>query len=140
LNDALLATGFPFRSLDILEDYIAIFRILCSRTLGIRRPGSAALDLCYLACGRFDGFWEFGLHPWDTAAGSLIVEEAGGFITRLEGKPLELKTQNVLAGNPAIYKALKGKVALGHHSPRIVSKVLWMTHPSRLATDLDSRP
>jgi myo-inositol-1(or 4)-monophosphatase len=103
---SLLATGFPFRYHEILEPYIRIFRALCQNSKGIRRGGSAALDLCYVACGRFDGFWEFNLLPWDMAAGSLIVREAQGLISNFQGNPLELKRQNVLAGNRFIYKQL----------------------------------
>lgn len=110
LKDSLLSTGFPFLCHEVLEDYIQLFRVFCKNSRGIRRAGSAALDLCYLASGRFDGFWEFGLHPWDIAAGSLIVEEAGGLITNFEGKPLELKAQNILAGNKFIHKQLREQV------------------------------
>ena len=104
---SLLATGFPFRYHEILEPYIRIFRALCQNSKGIRRVGSAALDLCYVACGRFDGFWEFNLLPWDMAAGSLIVREARGLISNFQGNSLELKRQNILAGNRSIYKQLK---------------------------------
>lgn len=110
LKDTLLATGFPFRCNDILEDYIKIFRTLCMNSRGMRRGGSSAMDLSYVACGRFDGFWEFGLQPWDVAAGILIVEEAGGMVTDFEGKALALKPQNVLAGNKFIYRQLLKQV------------------------------
>ncbi len=112
LKDTLLATGFPFKVEDILEDYIKIFRKLCMNSRGIRRGGSSAIDLAYVACGRFDGFWEFGLQPWDVAAGRLLVQEAGGRVTHFSGKELELKPQNVLAGNPAIYQKLKDVIRL----------------------------
>lgn len=109
-KETLLATGFPFRSHEALEDYIKIFRLLCQASRGIRRGGSAALDLCYVACGRFDGFWEFGLQPWDMAAGCLMIEEAGGKATDFSGKSIPLIQGNVLAGNKSVYRHMKLKM------------------------------
>ena len=100
LKDGLLATGFPFRSNTIINDYLKTFKIFAKNSHGIRRTGSAAIDLCYVACGRYDGFWEFNLYPWDIAAGSLIVQEAGGITSDFQGQPLGLVPQNTLAGNP----------------------------------------
>ena len=109
-QETLLATGFPFRSHEILEDYIRIFRLLCQASRGIRRGGSAALDLCYVACGRFDGFWEFGLQPWDMAAGCLMIQEAGGKVTDFNGKNVLLAAGNILAGNKVVYRHIKTRM------------------------------
>jgi hypothetical protein len=73
LEDALIGTGFPYRIYDHIDAYLAIFKELARKTAGIRRPGAASLDLAYVACGRFDGFWEFGLSPWDIAGGALLI-------------------------------------------------------------------
>ncbi|RMD71726.1 MAG: inositol-1-monophosphatase [Gammaproteobacteria bacterium] len=102
-DDALLGTGFPFRSQQYLDDYLAMFRALFPRVSGIRRAGSAALDLAFVAAGRLDGFWEIGLKPWDIAAGALLIQEAGGMIGDFSGGGAFLHTGNVVAGNPTIY-------------------------------------
>lgn len=99
----LLATGFPFRNYELLDDYLSIFKSFMVQTSGIRRPGSAALDLCYLACGRFDGFWELNLKPWDIAAGALIIKEAGGRITDFAGGHHFLNKGNVIGSNASIH-------------------------------------
>ncbi len=106
LEDALIGTGFPFRNFDNLETYIAIFREMVQKTSGIRRPGSAALDLASVAAGRFDGFWEFALSPWDIAAGTLLITEAGGLIGDQTGGPDYLSSGHVVAGNPKIFVQL----------------------------------
>lgn len=106
MKRALIGTGFPFKALDVLDDYLVQFRDLIPRTSGIRRTGSAAIDLCDLACGRFDGFWELRLEAWDIAAGALIVREAGGVVTDLEGGTEVLRQTGIVAGNPAIHAAL----------------------------------
>lgn len=98
----LLATGFPFKDFKFVDDYLKLFRFFMAHSSGIRRAGSAALDLCYLACGRFDGFWELCLNPWDIAAGALIVEEAGGRITNFQGGPDFLYTGNIVGSNGLI--------------------------------------
>lgn len=103
MEQALLGTGFPFRYFEHIEAYLAIFADLAKRTAGIRRAGSAALDLAYVACGRFDGFWEFGVFPWDIAAGCLLITEAGGLVSDLAGGDNYLKTGNVVAGTPKIF-------------------------------------
>ncbi|MBI2995063.1 MAG: inositol-1-monophosphatase [Gammaproteobacteria bacterium] len=110
LDGALLGTGFPFRSLDHLEEYLAMFRALFPVAAGIRRAGAASLDLAYVACGRLDGFWEFGLKPWDIAAGALMIKEAGGIITDMDGSDCYLESGNVVAGNPKIVKTLCAKL------------------------------
>jgi myo-inositol-1(or 4)-monophosphatase len=81
-------------------------KVLLPDTAGVRRPGSAALDLAYVACGRFDGFWEFGLNEWDMAAGVLLVQEAGGLISDLQGNNTHLQTGNIVAGNPKVFKEM----------------------------------
>jgi len=106
LEGALLATGFPFRALALLDPYLAIFRDVFRRCQGIRRLGSAALDLAYTACGIFDGFFEFELQPWDVAAGSLLVEEAGGLVTDMDGGADALASGNVLCGPHGVHGEL----------------------------------
>lgn len=106
LEGALLGTGFPFKDQKRLEVYLATFKSLFPTTSGIRRAGSAALDLAYVACGRFDGFWEFGLREWDMAAGVLLVQEAGGLVSDINGGHDYLQSGNIAAGNPKIYKAI----------------------------------
>ncbi len=107
LRLALIGTGFPFKATDRLPDYLRQFDVVLRRTAGIRRAGSAALDLCHVATGYFDGFWELVLYPWDIAAGILIVREAGGVVSSLEdGRDLLAGPGGVLAGNPAIHDAL----------------------------------
>jgi myo-inositol-1(or 4)-monophosphatase len=109
LPHALIGTGFPFKSLEQLPRYLRQFDAILRQSSGIRRAGSAALDLCHLASGYFDGFWELILAPWDIAAGTLIVREAGGVVTSLTGELDLLAGGAVLAGNPLIHAAL-GKV------------------------------
>lgn len=103
---ALIGTGFPFKSLHLLPVYTRQLEAALRSTSGVRRAGSAALDLCHVAAGRFDGFWELDLAPWDVAAGTLIVREAGGVVTRLDGGSDVLGQGSVLAGNPTIHAAL----------------------------------
>jgi len=106
LEGALLATGYPYRHDEREADaYFATLRALSRLTAGIRRPGSAALDLAYVAAGRVDGFWELGLKPWDTAAGTLMIQEAGGRVGTFGGKEYRLGA-NILAGAPKVYEAL----------------------------------
>ncbi|MGD8698531.1 MAG: inositol monophosphatase family protein [Gemmatimonadales bacterium] len=107
LKFALIGTGFPFKQLDLLDTYLAQFKAILPRTSGVRRTGSAAIDLCDVACGRLDGFWELHLAPWDVAAGVLILREAGGIITDLEGNEEVVKHGAFVAGNPAIYRELR---------------------------------
>jgi myo-inositol-1(or 4)-monophosphatase len=106
MEQALLGTGFPFRNFDHADAYLAVFKDLAKRAAGIRRPGSAALDLAYVACGRYDGFWEFGVLPWDIAAGCLLITEAGGLVSDLAGGDSHLKTGNVVAGTPKIFSQI----------------------------------
>ena len=99
----LIGTGFPFSDMSLWEGYRGQLERISHAVAGIRRPGSAALDLCDVACGRFDGFWESRLSPWDVAAGAIIVREAGGRITDYAGKDDVVKRGPVVAGNPAIH-------------------------------------
>lgn len=110
LEGALLGTGFPYRDLEHLDRYLAIFKELMQKTAGIRRPGSAALDLASVACGRLDGFWEYGLKPWDLAAGALLIQEAGGFVGSMGGRGDPLDTGDIVAGSERVYNALRGVI------------------------------
>lgn len=107
---ALLGTGFPFRSKKFLDVWIETFRALMIDTSGVRRAGSAALDLAHVACGRFDGFWEFGLHVWDMAAGCLLIEEAGGRLGDPLGGQSHLQSGNIVSGNPKIYAEMLKRI------------------------------
>ncbi|MGA2413832.1 MAG: inositol monophosphatase family protein [Candidatus Sulfotelmatobacter sp.] len=108
LKECLLATGFPSQKRH-KNPNIYFYHQITLHTHGVRRAGSAALDLCNVACGRFDGFWEFNLNPWDTAAGVLIVEEAGGKVTRFDGSPFELNSRETLASNGLLHDALQAE-------------------------------
>lgn len=110
LAEALLATGFPSRKRH-LSPNIHFYQELTLRSHGVRRAGSAALDLAYTACGRVDGFWEFHLNPWDTAAGALLVQEAGGKITRFDGAPFRLDSSEILATNGWLHEELLAQFA-----------------------------
>jgi myo-inositol-1(or 4)-monophosphatase len=110
LGSALLGTGFPFRELSNLDMYISTLRALLPNCAGIRRAGSAALDLAYVAAGRLDGFWEFGLRRWDIAAGALLIQEAGGFVSDPTGGEDYLERGDIVAGNPKIAKRILQKL------------------------------
>ena len=105
LKESLLATGFPSQKRH-KNPNIYFYHQITLHTHGVRRAGSAALDLCNVAAGRFDGFWEFNLNPWDTAAGVLIVQEAGGVVTRFDGSTFELNSHETVASNRVIHEAL----------------------------------
>ena len=108
LQEALIGTGFPYRVFDHVDAYLDIFKELTRRTAGLRRPGAASLDLAYVACGRYDGFWELGLAPWDMAAGALLISEAGGLVSDLDGEPGYLDSGNIVAGTPKVFAPLLG--------------------------------
>jgi len=106
LSDALIGTGFPFRRGDNFKRYMKMFEAVMVECAGLRRPGAAALDLCYVAAGYYDAFFETGLQPWDVAAGSLIITEAGGLIGNFTGESDFLHQREVVAGSPKIYGQL----------------------------------
>ena len=106
LRNCLISTGFPFRPGDDFNSYLAMMAEVMQRTAGLRRPGAAALDLAYVAAGFTDGFFETGLSPWDVAAGSLLVTEAGGLIGNFTGDSEFMETKECIAGNPKIYGQL----------------------------------
>lgn len=108
LQDSLIGTGFPYRSFALVDTYLAIFKELTQKTAGLRRPGAASLDLAYVACGRYDGFWEFGLSPWDMAAGALLISEAGGLVSDVRGEASYLDSGNIVAGTPKVFAPLLG--------------------------------
>jgi len=106
LKRSFLGTGFPYEVHENPDLYLRYFRQFLIKSFAIRRPGSAAIDLCCLAAGRFDGFWELKLHPWDMAAGSLIVTEAGGKVTGFKGQPLNIYSEEILASNGLIHEQM----------------------------------
>ena len=111
LEPALLGTGFPFRELKVIEPWMRTFEALLPKTAGIRRTGAASIDLAYVASGRLDGFWEFGLKPWDIAAGALLIREAGGLVADFSGGQDFLANGNVVAANTHLFEALRKIVA-----------------------------
>ncbi len=111
LEGALLGTGFPYTDHRNLDLYLGMLGALIRKTAGVRRAGSAALDLAYVAAGRLDGFWELNLKPWDLAAGILMIQEAGGISADIDGGHTVLETGNVVAGNPKIFKAILQEIA-----------------------------
>ena len=121
LDDALLVTGFPYDVREHPERHLEPFRAFLTRAQGIRRDGSAALNLCYVAMGRFDGFWERGLAPWDAAAGVLIIREAGGRVTRWDGAPIDLAGREFLASNGALHDPMRAVLAPFVEIPRAAS-------------------
>ncbi len=106
LDESLIATGFPFRELSRLDRYLVAFEGFVRSTAGIRRAGSASLDLAFTACGRYDGFWEVGLSAWDLAAGALLVREAGGIVTDIRGGNAVLEEGSIVAGGSTIHPAM----------------------------------
>jgi myo-inositol-1(or 4)-monophosphatase len=111
LEGSLIGTGFPYRAnSQWIDVYLAMLKTISADAAGIRRPGAAVLDLAYVAAGRLDGFWEIGLSPWDTAAGTLLIQEAGGRVGTLTGGEYR-QGGNIIAGNPKVYEALIGALA-----------------------------
>jgi myo-inositol-1(or 4)-monophosphatase len=121
LKAGLIGTGFPFRQLDHLDTYLAILRDIMKNSAGVRRAGSAALDLAYVAAGKLDAFWEFGLGPWDIAAGALLITEAGGLVGDLEGESGYMESGHIVAGNPRIFVQLLQAIA-PHLTPALKTK------------------
>lgn len=120
LQESLISTGFPFKDFSYLETYINIFRDMAKKTSGLRRPGSAALDLAYVAAGYADGFFEINLSPWDIAAGALLVQEAGGIVGDFEGNETWLRTGNIIAANPKVFGQML-QVCAPHLTERLKS-------------------
>jgi myo-inositol-1(or 4)-monophosphatase len=118
LRQCLVSTGFPFRPGDNFNNYLRMMAEVMQRTAGLRRPGAAALDLAYVAAGFTDGFFETGLSPWDVAAGSLLVTEAGGLVGNFTGEANFLEQKECVAGNPKIYGQL---VAILHKYSKFAS-------------------
>ena len=111
LEGAALATGFPFRIHDRIDTFLRVFKAVFLEVQSIRRAGSAALDLAYVSCGIFDGFFELGLSPWDSAAGAVLVSEAGGVVTDFDGGGRWRERGNILAAGPGVHEGLVGLVA-----------------------------
>ncbi len=112
LEESLLSTGFPHKDRDKLDKYMEVFKTLFAQSRGIRRQGSAALDLAYVAAGRYDGFWESGLSRWDIAAGTIILAEAGGYVTDFKGGRGFLDSGEIIAANPKIHAMLLHNISL----------------------------
>jgi len=126
LAGSLLGTGFPFRELGNLDAFLQTMAALVPRTAGIRRAGSAALDLAYVAAGRLDGFWEFGLAPWDVGAGALLVREAGGMVSDALGGEDFMDSGDVVAGSPRVHQEM-----LSHLRPAALKVRSARTAPAR---------
>jgi myo-inositol-1(or 4)-monophosphatase len=103
LEKSLLVTGFPYDVRERMDYYMPAWEGYLTRAQGVRRLGAAAIDMAYVACGRLDGFWEFGLHPWDTAAGWILIEEAGGRVTQRDGSPFNNFAPSLIASNTLIH-------------------------------------
>lgn len=110
-EQALVGTGFPYNDYSLAENYLRFFRMLMDSVQGLRRPGAATYDLCCVACGRFDGFYEYSLNAWDVGAAAFIVQEAGGTVTDWQGKDNWLMNKRIVAGNSAIHKYLFNNIA-----------------------------
>jgi myo-inositol-1(or 4)-monophosphatase len=106
LQDALVATGFPFKEMAHVDSYVGQMKTVMRNSSGLRRAGAAALDLAYVAAGRFDAFWEMGLSAWDMAAGALMIQEAGGLVGDLAGEPGYLEKGDIAAATPKVFPEL----------------------------------
>ncbi|MDA8328554.1 MAG: inositol monophosphatase family protein [Betaproteobacteria bacterium] len=118
LSESLIGTGFPYRDFKHMDTYLAMFRDLLQKSAGLRRPGSAALDLAYVAAGRLDGFWEIGLSKWDIAAGCLLIQEAGGLVGDFKGDDSYIESGNIVAGTPKVFAQLL-QVLAPHLTPAL---------------------
>lgn len=112
LENSLIATGFPYRDFSLLKPYLALFADLMQHTRGIRRLGSAAVDLAFVACGRYDAYFEYALHPWDVAAGTFLVRQAGGVVTTFSSDTNPVYGRSILAANPKIHEKMCEKISL----------------------------
>ncbi|HQD83798.1 MAG TPA: inositol monophosphatase family protein, partial [Quisquiliibacterium sp.] len=113
IEEALVGTGFPYKRIDDLDTYLAMLKRVTERAAAVRRPGAAALDLAYVACGRYDAFFEMGLAPWDVAAGSLLISEAGGLIGNFNGDADYLFTEEVVAAAPKLFAPMLSMLTRG---------------------------
>lgn len=113
MEECLLVTGFPYNFKEMMPSLMARFGKCLSASQGVRRLGSAALDLCFVACGRFDGFWEQNLNSWDTAAGMLVLQEAGGEVTDFSGRPFRIEMEEILATNGQVHEQMMSLMQLG---------------------------
>ncbi len=129
LDGALLGTGFPFKNQQYLDPYLDMFRALFPETAGIRRAGSAALDLAFVAAGRLDGFWEIGLNIWDMAAGVLLIQEAGGLCSDFVAGHDYLENGNLVVGNPKVFAEIL-KAIRPHVTPELAARHLLPLHPT----------
>lgn len=109
-SSSLIGTGFPYNNLNLVDNYLKLFKRMMEKTHGVRRPGTAAWDLCNVACGRFEGFYEYGLSPWDVAAGALIIQEAGGVVTDWAGGDNWMFGQRIIAGNKSVHHFLQQEI------------------------------
>jgi myo-inositol-1(or 4)-monophosphatase len=112
LSESLIGTGFPFKKIDNIEQFLRMFKAVTEQASGVRRPGAAALDLAYVAASRYDGFFEFGLSPWDVAAGGLLVREAGGLVGDFHGDEGYLENEEIVAATPKVFAAMLKLLAL----------------------------
>jgi myo-inositol-1(or 4)-monophosphatase len=119
---SLIGTGFPYRDLHLVDNYLKLFKKMMDKTHGVRRPGTAAWDLCNVACGRFEGFYEYGLSAWDVAAGALIIKEAGGVISDWENSDNWLFGERIIAGNRAIHEFILEEIATCFEEHQLVKK------------------
>jgi myo-inositol-1(or 4)-monophosphatase len=119
IEGAFLGTGFPFKNKKSIEPYLDIFRDIFSSTSGVRRAGAASLDLAYVAAGKLDGFFEIGLKPWDLAAGTLLIQEAGGVVSDFNNEHSYLESGNVVCGNPRIHRVLLDKIS--PHANKVIN-------------------
>ncbi len=120
LQESIIGTGFPFRDFAHLDAYLGMFKDMIKKTSGLRRPGSAALDLAYVAAGWYDGFWEINLSKWDIAAGALLVQEAGGIVGDFEGNEQWIESGNIVAGNAKVFAQML-QVLTPHLTPALKS-------------------
>ncbi len=121
-DECLFGTGFPFRTRHLVSEYSNLLAKILEKSADVRRPGAAAIDLCYVAAGILDGFWELDLAPWDIAAGSLIIKEAGGIVSNFQGGEDFLTTGDIVAGSPAVFPELQTIVSNYFPKARIVDK------------------
>jgi myo-inositol-1(or 4)-monophosphatase len=140
LDESLIGTGFPFRMISQIDEYLGMLRPVMEKAAGIRRAGAAALDLAYTAAGRFDAFFELGLKPWDVAAGSLLVTEAGGLVGDFDGNARYLEGEQVLAGAPKVFSAMIAVLNPGQRESARAAMEAGTVSPPRPRLGPRSRP